>query len=53
MRIRAQLCRFAITAEMPEWNEIECPIDFNSAVTGKDPPISFSCFSAKAELQSR
>jgi hypothetical protein len=44
MRIRAQLCRFAIAAEMPEWNEIECPIDFNSAETGKVPsPITFSC----------
>jgi len=25
----------AITAEKPEWNESECPIDFNSAETGK------------------
>jgi len=35
MMIRAQLCRFAITAEKPEWNESECPIDFNSEETGK------------------
>jgi len=35
MMIRAQLCRFAITAEKPEWNESECPIDFNFEETGK------------------
>jgi len=35
MMTRAQLFRFAITAEKPEWNESECPIDFNSAETGK------------------
>jgi hypothetical protein len=51
MRIRAQLCRFAITAEMPEWNEIECPMDFNSADTGRSVSNPHSL--ANAELQPK
>jgi hypothetical protein len=33
--MRAQLCRLAMTAEIPEWKEIECPRDLSSVETGK------------------
>jgi hypothetical protein len=43
MMIRAQFCLLAITAEMPEWNEIVCPKDFSSAETGT-PLLPNRCF---------